>query len=474
MLSTHHNLFYIDGQWREPASAQRIDVVNPATEQIVAQVAAGTQADVDAAVSAARRAFTTYSQSSAQERMALLDRIVVAYQERVEDIAQAITLEMGSPIRFSRQVQVTRPLMQFKLARDVLRNYAFETELCGAQIRREPIGVCGLITPWNWPLGQVASKLASALAAGCTVVLKPSELSPLSALLLAEVLDQAGVPPGVFNLVNGDGPTVGRAITTHPDVDMVSFTGSTRAGVLIAQDAAASIKRVAQELGGKSPNLIFPSADLERAVTQGVLRCFMNSGQSCQGPTRMLVHRSQLEQVEALVSQASASIKVGDPGDSSVDMGPLANRNQFEKVQAMIQQGLDEGAHLVCGGLGMPNGVTQGFFARPTVFSRVQSSMHIAQEEIFGPVLVVLTYDDEEEAIAIANDSRYGLAAYIQSNDAAQVQRVAARLRAGRVYVNGADALPGVPFGGYKGSGNGREQGVFGLEEYLEVKAVIC
>jgi aldehyde dehydrogenase (NAD+) len=465
--------FYIDGEWVDPVSPNMFDVVNPATEEVAGQISLGSSADVDFAVAAARRAFPAYSQTTKKKRTALLQRIIELYTARLDELAQAMTLEMGSPITFSRDVQAVMALNHFKQMVEVLKTYKLERFMGGTLIRREAIGVCGLITPWNWPLNQVTSKLAPALAAGCTVVLKPSEVAPLSTILLAEILHDAGVPPGVFNLVNGDGPTVGEAISRHPGIDMVSFTGSTRAGVLVAKAAADSVKRVTQELGGKSPNIILADADLEKAVPAGVLRSFTNTGQSCQAPTRMFVHRSQRDDAVAIAKRTAESVRVGDPLDPQTTMGPLVSKAQFEKVQGLIERGIQEGAELVCGGAGRPAGFNRGYFVRPTVFADVKPEMTIAREEIFGPVLSMFTYDTEDEAVALANDTAYGLAGYVQSGDLKRAQRVAARIRAGRIYLNGAVADSSIPFGGYKQSGNGREHGVFGLEEYLEVKAVL-
>jgi aldehyde dehydrogenase (NAD+) len=384
-----------------------------------------------------------------------------------------MTAEMGSPITFSTETQAMMALAHFKEMVRVLRSYEFQSMMGNTLISREAIGVCGLITPWNWPLNQVTSKLAPALAAGCTVVLKPSELAPLSTILLAEILHEAGLPKGVFNLVNGDGAIVGEAIASHPDIDMVSFTGSTRAGVLVAKAAANTVKRVTQELGGKSPNIILQGADLNQAIPAGVLRSYFNAGQSCQAPTRMLIHRSMRDAVVRIAKATAEGIRVGDPSDPAVQMGPLAGKAQFNKVQAMIEKGIQEGATLVCGGLGRPAGFNRGFFVRPTVFADVTPDMTIAKEEIFGPVLSIMSYDSEEQAIDLANDTAYGLAGYVHAGDLDQARRMASRIRAGRIYLNGAPSDAVAPFGGYKQSGNGRENGVFGLEEYLEVKAVL-
>ena len=472
-MNPHNTLFYIDGAWVEPLTPHLHDVINPATEKPSGQISFGTAADVNRAVLAARRAFPAFAATSREERLGLLERIVAGFRARGDEIARTMTLEMGTPISFAKQTQNVMALGNFLGQIEVLKDYPFDRIVKGSLIRREPIGVCGLITPWNWPLNQVTAKLSSALAAGCTVLLKPSEISPLSCILLAEILHDAGVPPGVFNLVNGDGPGVGAAISAHPDIDMVSFTGSTRAGVLIAKAAADTVKRVTQELGGKSPNVILGDADLEKAVTFGVLRCFTNTGQSCQAPTRMVIPRSKHAEVLGIAKKVAATVRIGDPLDPATTMGPLANRAQFDKVNRLIETGVSEGATLVTGGPGRPEGHDRGYFVRPTIFADVKRDMTIVREEIFGPVLVIQDYDTEEEAIAIANDTTYGLAGYVQGRDLDRVKQVAARIRAGRVYLNGATADESVPFGGFKGSGNGREKGVFGLEEYLEVKAIV-
>jgi aldehyde dehydrogenase (NAD+) len=465
--------FYVGGEWIAPAVPKLFDVINPATEKVAGQISLGSGADVDRAVAAARRAFPSYSETSREDRLALLKRIVAGYKARNDELARAMTAEMGTPITFAIEVQTVMALAQFQEMISVLASYEFEKFMAGTLIRREPIGVCGLITPWNWPLNQITSKLAPALAAGCTVVLKPSEVAPLSAILFTEILHDAGVPKGVFNLVNGDGATVGEAISSHPDIDMVSFTGSTRAGILIAKAAANNVKRVTQELGGKSANIILTGADLNKAVPAGVLRCFTNTGQSCQAPTRMLVHRSDRDAAVALAKKVIEQVRVGDPLDPATTMGPLVSKAQFEKVQGLIERGIEEGATLVCGGPGRPAGISRGYFVRPTVFADVTPAMTIAKEEIFGPVLSMLTYDTEDEAVSIANGTTYGLAGYVQAGDIDGARRVGKRLRAGRIYLNGAPQDTSVPFGGYKQSGNGRECGIFGLEEYLEVKAML-
>lgn len=462
--------FYIDGAWVDPATATARDVINPATEEPVSRISLGSAIDVDRAVAAARRAFATYSMTSRDERLALLGRILQGIEARACDIASAISSEIGAPISFARNVQVPMGLAHFREMMEVLASYRFESVLHGSLIRREPIGVCGLITPWNWPLNQVTAKVAPAMAAGCTTVLKPSEISPLSAIILAEVIHDAGTPKGVFNLVNGDGAGVGEVIAAHPDIDMVSFTGSTRAGILVARAAASTVKRVCQELGGKSPNIILKSANLSEAVPADVLRCFANAGQSCIAPTRMLVHHSQRDEAVALAKTTAERVRIGDPADPATEMGSLANRAQFEKVQELIERGVMEGATLVCGGPGRPTGLNRGYFARPTVFADVTPQMTIAREEVFGPVLSMMTYETEDEAIAIANDTAYGLGGYVRAGTIEEAREVGEKIRAGRVFLNGAPANAKVPFGGYKQSGNGREHGVFGFEEFLEVK----
>lgn len=470
---TNNLKFYIGGEWVDPAVPNPFEVINPATEDVAGTISMGTAADVDRAVAAARQAFVSWSETTPAERIGYLKRIVECYEARREELVLAMTNEMGSPVTFSDQVQATNALSHFKVMIDILETYEFEHFVGNTLIRREPIGVAGLITPWNWPLNQITSKLASALGAGCTAVLKPSEIAPLSAVLLAEVIDEAGLPAGVFNLVQGDGPEVGEAISRHPDVDMVSFTGSTRAGIQVAKSAADTVKRVSQELGGKSANIILPDADLSKAVPAGVLRCFTNTGQSCQAPTRMLIHSSQRDEVLAIAKKTVEAVVVGDPLESATEMGPLVSKAQFDKVQGLIERGVAEGATVVIGGPGQPEGFNRGYFVRPTVFADVTSDMTIAREEIFGPVLSIMNYDSEDEAVEIANKSEYGLAGYVQSGDLDHARSVGKRLRAGRIYLNGAPALPTVPFGGYGQSGNGREQGVFGLEEYLEHKAML-
>lgn len=465
--------FYINGGWSAPASLASLAVVNPATEEVVAQVASGSAEDIDRAVAAARAAFAGWSATSTASRALLLDKIHELILERKEAFAQAISLEMGSAIAAARAMQVPLAAEHVRVARDLLSTYRFQTLEGTIAIRREPIGVCGLITPWNWPLYQITAKVAPALAAGCTVVLKPSELSPLSALLFAQAVHDAGLPPGVFNLVNGSGHVVGAAMAAHADIDMISITGSNRAGTLVAQAAAPTAKRVGQELGGKSPNILLPDADFAKAVPAGVLAAFRNVGQSCSAPTRMIVPKHRLAEVEALAAATANAIMVGDPQSTETVLGPIANQAQFNRVQAMIETGLHEGAKLLCGGLGRVPGFEKGYYTRPTVFSEVDNAMRIAQEEIFGPVLCIIAYESIDEAVAIANDTVYGLGAHVQSQDLDLARAVASRIRAGQVLLNYPAWNPMAPFGGYKRSGNGREYGVFGLEEYLETKAIV-
>jgi aldehyde dehydrogenase (NAD+) len=427
---------------------------------------------VDKAVAAAKRAFASYSETTRDERVAFLRRIIEIYESKMEEMAETISLEMGAPLSLSQSAQAPVGMWHFSSTLKVLQNFQFD-ELKGTTLmRKEPVGVCGLITPWNWPMNQIACKVAPALAAGCTMVLKPSEIAPLSAYLFTQILDEAGLPPGVFNMVNGDGPAVGAAISSHPDVAMISFTGSTRAGVAVATAAASTVKRVTQELGGKSANIILDDADLETAVKDGVQSCFRNSGQSCNAPTRMLVPRSKMPQAIAAAKQAAESTRVGDPFTKGTHNGPLSSKSQFEKVQRLIHKGIEEGATLITGGLGRPDGITKGFFVKPTVFAGVRNDMTIAREEIFGPVLAMIPYEDEDDAVRIANDTPYGLSGFVASGDIEHARRVAKRIRSGNVHINGARPDFAACFGGYKQSGNGREWGEAGLEEFLELKAV--
>ncbi len=468
----HEQKFFIDGRWVDPIEPRTLDVIDPSTEEAFARISVGTAADVDAAVAAARKAFVSYSNTSRQERLALLKAIAAEYQRRAGDLAQAISREMGATTALSRDAQVPIGSAHLTAMIETLTHYEFEQRRGNFSVIKEPIGVVGMITPWNWPLNQIMCKVAPALAAGCTMVLKPSEIAPLNGIIFAEILEAAGVPAGVFNLVNGDGPTVGERLATHPDVDMVSFTGSTRAGIQVAKCAADTVKRVHQELGGKSANILFPDVDLESAVTKGVAGCFLNSGQSCNAPTRMFVPRHLHDEASAIAKRAAESY--GPEGGSPANaLGPVISKTQYDKIQALIQSGLDEGAQLVAGGLGHPTGTNRGYHVQPTVFAGVRPEMRIAREEIFGPVLSLLPYDDEAEAIDLANDTVYGLAAYVQTKDAAKAQQIAKKMRAGTVYINYPDWNAAVPFGGYKQSGNGREYAEFGLDEFLEVKGVV-
>jgi aldehyde dehydrogenase (NAD+) len=465
--------FYIDGKWVDPAKAHDFTVINPAKEEPLATISLGSSADVDRAVAAAKHSFESYSETSPAERLALLRRIMDVYQAKTSEMAETISLEMGAPISLARKAQAPAGLGHLAEIAKVMEHFKFE-ELKGSTLmRKEPIGVCGLITPWNWPMNQITAKVGPALAAGCTMVLKPSEMAPLSAYLFAQILHEAGVPAGVFNLVNGDGPTVGAAIASHPDVDMVSFTGSTRAGIAVAIAAAPSVKRVTQELGGKSANILLEDADFQKAVAQGVQECFRNAGQSCNAPTRMLVPRSKMAEVVAAARQSAEATKVGDPSKDETIVGPLASKAQFDKVQRLINEGIREGATLVAGGPGRPDGFEKGYFAKPTVFADVRNDMTIAREEIFGPVLSIIPYENEDDAVRIANDTPYGLSGFVTSGNLERAGRVAKRIRSGNVHVNGARVDFGGCFGGFKQSGNGREWGEAGLEEFLELKAIL-
>jgi aldehyde dehydrogenase (NAD+) len=468
----HLHQFYIDGQWIDPVGQGQIGVINPATEGAAATIATGSAADVDRAVAAARRAFPGYAQTSREDRLDLLSRIIEVYRRRSNDLAEAISTEMGAPLAFARDRHVPAGLGHLQRAAEVLKVYSFDEQINSVVITREPIGVVGLITPWNWPLNQIACKVGPALAAGCTMVLKPSEIAPFSALIFAEILHDAGVSAGVFNLINGDGPIVGQAISSHPDIDMVSFTGSTRAGILVAKAAADTVKRVHQELGGKSPNILLDDADYEAAVTHGARACFANSGQSCNAPTRMIVPFDRQQQAAEIARRIAAETIVGDPRSSTTTIGPVVSRVQFDRIQSLIEAGIREGATLVAGGPGRPAGLNRGYYVQPTVFSDVRNDMSIAKEEIFGPVLSILPYKDEEDAIRIANDSIYGLSSYVTSNDVERARRVARRIRAGMVHINGSRGDTAAAFGGYKQSGNGREWGRFGFEEFLEIKSM--
>jgi aldehyde dehydrogenase (NAD+) len=465
--------FYIDGAWVDPASPKVFEVINPATEAVAGVISMGGAQDVERAVAAARRAFDEYSRTTPQERLALMERILVAYKAHYDEIAEAISTEMGAPITLAKGSQTRIGVGHISAMIEVLKTFKFEETRGKVRLVQEPVGVCALITPWNWPMNQVAAKVVPALAAGCTMVLKPSEYSPFSAILWAKVMHEAGVPAGVFNLINGDGIHVGAPLSSHRDVDMVSFTGSTRAGTEVARNAAASVKRVHQELGGKSPNVLLEDADFERAVKQSVLHVFQNSGQSCNAPTRMLVPAGKMTEVEAIAKRIADTVVVGDPTSEKTTLGPVVSKLQFDRVEGYIEKGIAEGASLITGGTGRPDGLAKGYYVKPTIFSNVRNDMTIAREEIFGPVLCILPYTTEEQAVQIANDTPYGLAAYVWSQDTVRARRVGNRIRAGQVALNGASGDMSTPFGGFKASGNGREYGEFGLRDFLEVKAMI-
>lgn len=467
--------FYIDGSWRgSSASQQRIDVENPATQEIIGQVAQASESDVDQAVEAAHRAFETFSQTSREERLALLEHVIEVYKARQDEVASVMSAEMGASITTAREAQAPAGLGHLEATYEALKAFDFEAPVNASnRVFREPIGVCAFITPWNWPLNQIAAKVAPALATGCTCVLKPSEMAPLSAHLFAEILDEAGVPAGVFNLVDGDGPGVGAYMAQHPLADMVSFTGSTRAGIEVSKLAAPTVKRVTLELGGKSPNIILDDADFETAVRNGTQACMYNVGQSCDAPTRMLVPHARMDEAVQIAARAAEVLVTGDPSRSDVDNGPIAYGRQYEKVVSLIRKGIEEGATLACGGADKPEGCEAGYFVKPTVFGHVTPEMTVAVEEIFGPVLSIIGYADEEEAIRIANDTPYGLGAYVSSGNLDRARRVARRIRSGQVTLNSAEGDYETPFGGYKQSGNGREGGAYGLEDFLEIKAIV-
>ena len=464
--------FYINGQWVEPVKANDLHVENPANEEMIATISLGATADVEAAVAAAKAAFKLYSQVSVDERVALMEKLLQIYMSRVDEMAAAISMEMGAPISFATVAQADCGRGHIATAIEALKVFEFERQVLNTCIVKEPIGVCGFITPWNWPINQITCKVAPALATGCTMVLKPSEIAPISGYLFSEMVHQAGFPAGVYNMVNGDGPDVGAVISSHPDIDMVSFTGSTRAGILVAKAAAETVKRVTQELGGKSPNIIFEDADLEAAVRSGVSNMMGNTGQSCNAPSRMLVQASVYDRAVQIAKQAAENIKVAQPTEEGWHLGPLSSRVQFDKVQGLIKAGIEEGAELVAGGLGKPEGLEIGYFVKPTVFAGANNQMMIAREEIFGPVLTMIPFETEEDAIAIANDTPYGLAAYLSTGDDERAKRVAGKLRAGMVSLNSASQNYTAPFGGYKQSGNGREWGEFGFDDFLELKGI--
>ena len=464
--------FYINGQWVDPIEPRDLSVENPSTEELVATISLGTAADIDVAVAAAKAAFPVYSQVSVEERIALMEKLLQIYKDRYDEMAMAISVEMGAPISFATAAQADCGRGHINAAIESLKTFEFERQVGNTRIVKEPIGVCGFITPWNWPINQISCKVAPALATGCTMVLKPSEIAPISGYLFTEMMDQAGFPAGVYNMVNGDGPDVGASISSHPDVDMVSFTGSTRAGILVAKAASETVKRVTQELGGKSPNIIFEDADLETAVSSGVINMMGNTGQSCNAPSRMLVHSSVYDQAVEIARQTAEQVPVDDPMKEGMHLGPLSSRVQFDKVQGLIEVGINEGAQLVVGGLGKPDGFDTGYYVKPTIFAGVNNQMTIAQEEIFGPVLSMIPFDTEEQAIEIANDTPYGLAAYFSTSDEERAHRVAGRLRAGMISLNSASQNYDAPFGGYKQSGNGREWGEYGFDDFLEIKGI--
>jgi aldehyde dehydrogenase (NAD+) len=469
----HHLQFYINGAWVDPVTPASLDVINPATEEAYTRIAMGSAADVDRAVAAARAAFPAFTLTTKAERLQLLQRILAVYNERAEDIARAVSDEMGAPMAWARDAQTWAGRVHLEATIAALEGFAFESQRGSTRVVQEGIGVAALITPWNWPLNQIVCKVAPAIAAGCTVVLKPSEIAPISGVVFSEIMHAAGTPPGVYNMVQGDGPSVGQAMSGHKEVDMVSFTGSTRAGIMVAKNAADTVKRVAQELGGKSPNIILADADLATAVRKGVEGCFGNTGQSCDAPTRMLVPRALHAQALAIAKRSAEGHKVGDPQAADTVLGPVVSALQFSKIQHMIEVGIQEGATLVAGGLGRPEGLTRGYYVRPTVFGDVTPGMAIAREEIFGPVLAIIPYDSEAEAIAIANDTVYGLAAYVQSGDVGHARAVARQLRAGQVNINYPDWDTHAPFGGYKQSGNGREYADWGIHDFLEIKGIV-
>ena len=465
--------FYINGEWVEPSTSATLEVINPATEEPIDSIALGGPADVDKAVAAAKAAFETFSQTSREERVTLLEQIIAAYSARMGEVAAVISQEMGAPMPLANAAQAPAGVGHFMTTLEVLKTFEFEEDIGTSHVVREPAGVCGFITPWNWPINQIACKVAPALAAGCTMVLKPSEVAPFNAILFAEILDDAGVPAGVFNLVNGDGPTVGVALSSHPDVDMMSFTGSTRAGIEVAKNAAPTVKRVAQELGGKSANIILDDADFQAAISRDVFGMCMNSGQSCNAPTRMLVPNARMDEAAAIAKAAAENVRVGAPDAEGTTIGPVVSEVQFNKIQGLIEKGIEEGAKLETGGPGRPDGLNQGYYVKPTVFSHVTNDMTIAREEIFGPVLSLIGYEDDEDAVRIANDTVYGLSGYISSGDPERAKAIARQIRSGNVHLNGAPVDQLAPFGGYKQSGNGREWGSHGFEEFLEVKAIM-
>ncbi|MCH7816055.1 MAG: aldehyde dehydrogenase family protein [Proteobacteria bacterium] len=472
-MTTAYNKFYINGEWVEPENRSTLDVINPATEEAFATISLGTAEDVDTAAKAARAAFAEWSQSTVEQRLSVINKIIEGLKARGDEIATAISNEMGAPMTLAKTAQLGSGIGHFMNIVSVLKNYEFEEIRGTTKIVKEAAGVCGFITPWNWPLNQIACKVAPAIAAGCTMILKPSEIAPISGYLLAEIIAESGLPAGVFNLVNGDGPTVGAAISSHPEIDVVSFTGSTRAGREVAKAAADGIKRVTQELGGKSANIILEDVpDFAKAVSGGVISCFGNSGQSCNAPTRMLVPKARMAEAMEVAKAAAAKATVGDPNDDSTRLGPVVSELQFNKIQGLIEKGIEEGAELVVGGLGRPEGLDKGYYVQPTVFGNVNNDMTIAREEIFGPVLSILPYEDDADAVRIANDTDYGLSGYV-SGEPEHAQQIARQIRTGMVHINGAGPDFAAPFGGYKHSGNGREWGQDGFEEFLETKSIL-
>ena len=469
---THNLQFYIDGAWVDPVTPNVLDVIDPSNEDAFAQISLGSKADVDKAVAAAKRAFQTFGFSDPEERLDILHRIIEVYKKRSSDLALAVSREMGAPRQFALDSQVGIGLAHLTQMAETLKNFQFRQVKGNNLVVKEPIGVVGLITPWNWPLNQITCKVAPALAAGCTMVLKPSEIAPLDAIIFAEIIDEAGVPKGVFNLVNGDGPTVGQALATHPDIEMMSFTGSTRAGILVAKAAADTVKRVHQELGGKSANILFDDVDLPSAVSKGVAGCYLNSGQSCNAPTRMFVPRERHDEAAEIAKAAAAKFVVGPADGENTRLGPVVSEVQFKKIQDLIESGIKEGATLVAGGPGRPADLNRGYYVRPTIFANVTPDMRVAKEEIFGPVLAILPYDTVDEVVEEANNTVYGLASYIQTKDMKKARDVASRMRSGNVYINYPTWDAGLPFGGYKQSGNGREYAEYGLEDFLEIKGI--
>ncbi len=467
------NKFFINGEWVKPNSDSTKEVINPSNEQVICEISIGNKIDLDNAVKAAKLAFNEYSNFSKEDKLMILERIILSYKKRMIDLSQAVTLEMGAPKSLSEKAQVPSGLGHFIQTKKVLESFNFEREINFSIVRKEAIGVCGLITPWNWPLNQMACKIAPALAAGCTMILKPSEEAPLSAIILAEIMEDADLPKGVFNLVNGTGPELGNLISKHSDIDMVSFTGSTKAGISVATNSAETIKRVTQELGGKSANIILEDADFSKSVAKGIFHCMNNSGQSCNAPTRMLIPEGKMEDAIRISKETVEKLNIGDPKDENTNVGPVVNKDQFVKILDYINKGIEEGATLITGGKKFPDNLDKGFFIKPTIFANVTTDMVISREEIFGPVLSIIAYKTEEEAINIANDSSYGLSGYISSNNIDKAKKMASKIRTGMIHFNYAPVDQALPFGGYKMSGNGREWGEYGIEDFLETKAII-